>query len=109
MRLRRVARERVHEIRLALRVPQADRQVIEGDGRLRLVGEGLEHVGGNGRAGQRDQELGHAAEPIREGHVVAPPYPQWAFTSAASAIPPGMVSTGPTTARWRITPALSTT
>ena len=108
MRLRRVARERVHEIRLALRVPQADRQVIEGDGRLRLVGEGLEHVGGNGRAGQRDQELGYAAEPIREGHV-AGPSSQWAVTSAASAIPPGMVSTGPTTVRWRITPALSTT
>jgi hypothetical protein len=61
--LAREAGERMHEVALLLGVFQADREVVVRDHRLRLLREGLEQMGGNGRARQPDEHLADPPQP----------------------------------------------
>ena len=49
--------ERMHEIAGLLRGREADGQVVAGHRGGREVGEGLEEMRGDGRAGERDQDV----------------------------------------------------
>src|SRR6185436_10696132 len=100
--------ERMHEIAGLLRGREADGQVVAGHRGGREVGEGLEEMRGDGRAGERDQDVREPGQPFGETHVGWSSSAQCWATSSIRRAAVGTGSIGPTTEMWRMTPSLST-